>query len=191
MTRPSNDYCEQIVHVDAFAQQVDVCRSANVELVSLGLRRQVRDTTYTRSVSGVRSSQLMLTKSFVPAKGTTFVYQRENVIKTPSLTAGRSSSDHPIIESHTLKRTPDAYIEQIIAVIDALVPGARENTRIPLLQLGADSLTLAEASVKINTLTGVSLSVFDMLDFKTLAGILENTFSSSCQLGSVTCITSV
>lgn len=179
------------MHVDDFVQQVNVCRSANVELVSLGLRWQVIDTAHARSVSSVRSSQLTLTKSVVPTKGTTFVYQRENMIKTPPLTAGRTSSDHPIIESHTPKRTPDAYIEQIIAVIDDLVPGARENTRIPLLQLGADSLTLAEACVKINTLTGVTLSVFDMLDMKTLAGILENTFSSSRHLGNTTCITSV
>lgn len=61
----------------------------------------------------------------------------------------------------------------IISTVAELVPGVHESMNTPFMHLGADSLTLAEIGTKISVLLGMPVSIFDMLEMKTMSGVLS------------------
>jgi hypothetical protein len=70
-----------------------------------------------------------------------------------------------------------ATVEDITATLNRLIPGALQSVDTPFLQLGADSLTLAEVGNELSIITCKTISVFDLLEMKTTSGVLDYIFN--------------
>ena len=114
---------------------------------------------------------------------------REKTILPKLATSAREDDRECIDEMNTENVNKNSeLLEKIKRKVLEIIPDATECTDTPLLQLGADSLTLAEICSSINSLVYINLSVIDLFELKTVRAIIEfvveNLVSSTTARGS-------
>ena len=71
------------------------------------------------------------------------------------------------------EKSSAAVAAAVREAIYKILPETKGSECTPMIQLGADSLTLAEIGEEISSVTGISLSVFDIIELKTVNSVCE------------------
>ena len=91
----------------------------------------------------------------------------------------RESASSSVPEKSTRAKTTvsekssAAVTEAVREAVYKILPETKGSESTPMIQLGADSLTLAEVGEEIYSVTGISLSVFDIIEMKTVNSVCK------------------
>mmetsp|Transcript_7505 Transcript_7505/g.27403 ORF Transcript_7505/g.27403 Transcript_7505/m.27403 type:complete len:195 (-) Transcript_7505:1172-1756(-) len=151
----------------------DISQGGQVKITAKDETGLVFYTAYSHIRSTLRMLQDNISKDISSEIFHVSRFKESKMLPKPAMVA---SEDDRGCEPNIVKEAVDKsskLLGKVKHTILQVIPDASEHMDTPLLQLGADSLTLAEICSAIKSLVHVNMSVIDLFELKTASAILE------------------